>query len=70
MVQAGRRVPGLEGTYRPACSAYPRDLPVAISPDQVDHRQPYRGDHGVRFEPMDDHAAQVHGEHWRRQPRR
>lgn len=33
------------------CRAYPDGIPEAISDNRHDHRQPYRGDGGVRFEP-------------------
>lgn len=35
------------------CEAFPDgDLPVAIITGEVDHRQPYPGDHGVQWEPL------------------
>jgi hypothetical protein len=41
------------GSHPPACAAYPDRIPLAIRLMQVDHRQPYPGDHGIRFEPTD-----------------
>lgn len=32
-----------------ACDAYPRGIPDAILESRVDHRKPYRGDHGLQF---------------------
>ena len=34
-----------------ACGAYPGGIPSGILSSEVDHRQRYSGDHGVRFEP-------------------
>ena len=33
-----------------SCLAYPKGIPQAILTGQHDHRKPYRGDGGVRFE--------------------
>lgn len=35
------------------CDAFPRGIPVAISLQERDHRKPYPGDRGVRFEPRE-----------------
>jgi hypothetical protein len=32
------------------CSAYPERIPDPILQSRVDHRKPYRGDHGVTFQ--------------------
>ncbi len=36
------------------CTAYPTGIPEEILVMKVDHRKPYRGDHGIRFEPKKD----------------
>ena len=33
------------------CKAFPNGVPAAIFDGHHDHRKPYRGDGGVRFEP-------------------
>ena len=40
----------LNGTR--SCDAFPAGIPDAILIDQQDHRQPFPGDQGVRFEAM------------------
>ncbi len=42
-----------------ACDAFPDRIPDAILQSRYDHRRPYKGDHGVRFEPIDDNAAEA-----------
>ncbi len=34
---------------RLGCKAYPRAIPAAIIKGEHDHRQPYKGDNGIRF---------------------
>ncbi len=34
-----------------ACAAFPSGIPDAILTNRHDHRQPFEGDGGVRFEP-------------------
>jgi hypothetical protein len=41
------------GSHPPTCAAYPDRIPLEIRLMQVDHREPYPGDHGIRFEPVD-----------------
>lgn len=36
------------------CAAYPTRIPREIRDMHVDHRQPYLGDNGIRFESKDD----------------
>lgn len=33
------------------CKAYPAEIPFALNANQHDHRQPYPGDGGYRYEP-------------------
>lgn len=35
------------------CSAFPDGIPDEIWWNRADHRQPYPGDHGIRWEPLD-----------------
>jgi hypothetical protein len=32
------------------CAAFPVQIPDAIAFGEHDHRKPYKGDHGIRFE--------------------
>ena len=36
----------------PRCSAYPDGIPWEIQAGQVDHRLPYAGDYGIRYDPL------------------
>jgi hypothetical protein len=39
------------------CAAFPIGIPAAIVANRVDHREPYEGDRGILFEPVDHEAA-------------
>jgi hypothetical protein len=34
------------------CTAYPEEIPREIAGNKHDHRKPFPGDHGIRFEPL------------------
>lgn len=36
-----------------SCLAYPDGIPEEILTGEVDHSQPYRGDHGIQYEPKE-----------------
>lgn len=35
---------------KPKCKAFPEEIPDKIWLDGFDHRKPFPGDHGIRFE--------------------
>ena len=41
----------------PSCAAFPAGVPHPILDHEVDHRQPYPGDSGIRFEARPDARA-------------
>lgn len=41
------------GALGPTCDAFPKQVPDDIYFGQVDHRQPFPGDHGIRWEPAE-----------------
>jgi hypothetical protein len=47
---AGEIVSG-EAEVAGACAAFPNGIPDAIAEGDVEHREPYPGDRGIRFEP-------------------
>jgi hypothetical protein len=40
------------------CAAFPEGIPDEIYQSLADHRQPFAGDRGIRFEPMSDEDAE------------
>lgn len=40
------------GLRPPTCDAFPDGIPRKIYIDGADHRKPFKGDGGVRFEPI------------------
>ncbi len=50
------------------CNAFPDGIPAAIIRSEVDHRQPVKGDHGLRFDPENEQAAQAAADLLRARP--
>jgi len=42
-----------QGLAGPFCAAFPDGIPDRVFNNEVDHRQPVTGDHGVRWAPRD-----------------
>ncbi len=43
---------------RSACAAFPQRIPADIFEEYADHRLPYPGDKGIRFEPIHADGAE------------
>lgn len=55
-MEAVETEPGLEPDVVLVCDAFPRGIPDAITEGR-DHSRPYPGDHGIRFEPLENDKA-------------
>jgi len=40
------------------CKAFPKGIPQKIVDSEADHRKPFRGDNGIRFESVDKEAKE------------
>lgn len=49
----------LHGGAAYQCDAFPDGIPEPILTNEHDHRQPYDGDHGVRFEAKDGESTEA-----------
>jgi len=50
---------------RKTCAAFPDGVPAAILDNEHDHREPFAGDNGIRFEAKPGREAAA-AENWRR----
>jgi len=41
-----------EGEHKDTCKAFPDGIPIDIRYRGFDHTKPYKGDNGIRFEPI------------------
>lgn len=48
-----------KGAEGPTCSAFPDGIPAVMLRNDHDHREPYRGDNGIRFEPIDAESGRI-----------
>jgi len=46
------------------CKAFPNGIPEEIRLNKHDHKYPYKGDHGIQFEPIDSRFANIKVESW------
>lgn len=46
----------------PKCTAFPDGIPMPILMDEVDHRKPVEGDHGIQFSPNPGEKSPFDGE--------
>jgi hypothetical protein len=51
------------------CKAFPAGIPDVIFNNEFDHRQPYEGDHGIRFEAEEGFVSPFAPEAEQPQPR-
>jgi hypothetical protein len=43
--------------YGKKCNAFPRGIPSIVFSGEHDHREPYKGDNGIRFEPIKENKS-------------
>ena len=44
----------LKGHFGASCEAFPEGIPMEIFTGEHDHTEPFKGDKGIRFEPIED----------------
>ena len=55
MLPAEDDKPGqIESDVLLGCAAFREGIPDAIAENEIEHRKPYPGDHGIQFEPIED----------------
>lgn len=50
-VESSAKINGAPPSHVCACRAFPKGIPDAITNDNHNHRRPYPGDQGIRWEP-------------------